>query len=41
VTDAESGATNRAWRRFIWLNYGSGLVVTMILILHLTLSSGS
>ena len=41
VTDAESGATNRAWRRFIWLNYGSGFVVTMILILHLTLSPGS
>ncbi|WP_053351298.1 prenyltransferase [Leucobacter musarum] len=33
ISDADSGRTNRAWRRFIWLNYGSGALVTMILIL--------
>jgi len=33
VTDETSGATNPAWRRFIWLNYGCGFAVTMILIL--------
>lgn len=33
VTDADSGRTNRAWRRFIWLNYASGALVTMILII--------
>ena len=32
VSDADSGRTNRAWRRFIWLNYGSGAIVTMIFI---------
>ena len=32
VSDADSGRTNRAWRRFIWLNYASGAAVTMILI---------
>lgn len=39
VTDAESGRTNRAWRRFIWLNYASGFLVTMIFILHWSLVS--
>ncbi|WP_336660318.1 prenyltransferase [Leucobacter sp. USHLN153] len=33
ASDADSGRTNRAWRRFIWLNYGCGALVTMILIL--------
>lgn len=33
VTDETSAETNRAWRRFIWLNYGSGFAVTLILIL--------
>lgn len=37
VTDASSAATNRSWRRFIWLNYGSGFVVTMVLIAAVTL----
>lgn len=32
VSDADAAGTNRAWRRFIWLNYGSGFVVTMVLI---------
>lgn len=33
VTDAASGDTNRAWKRFIWLNYLSGFLATLILIL--------
>ena len=36
VTDAGSGRTNRAWRRFIWLNYVSGFLVTLLLILAWT-----
>ncbi|MFC5339074.1 prenyltransferase [Leucobacter denitrificans] len=34
VTDEGSGSTNRAWRRFIVLNYFSGFLVTMLLILE-------
>ncbi|MGF2950179.1 prenyltransferase [Microbacterium alcoholitolerans] len=33
VTDANATKTNISWRRFIWLNYASGFVITMILIL--------
>jgi 4-hydroxybenzoate polyprenyltransferase len=33
VTDETSASTNRAWRRFIALNYFSGFLATMILIL--------
>jgi 4-hydroxybenzoate polyprenyltransferase len=33
VTDERSGDTNRAWRRFIALNYFAGFLATMILIL--------
>lgn len=33
VTDETAADTNRAWRRFIWLNYGAGFAVTLILIL--------
>lgn len=33
VTDESAAQTNRAWRRFIWLNYVSGFLVTLILIL--------
>ena len=33
ITDAEAAQTNGAWRRFIWLNYGSGFFLTLILIL--------
>lgn len=39
VTDARSGATNRAWRRFIVLNYLSGFLVTLIMILFWSLTS--
>lgn len=33
VTDDTSTGTNRAWRRFIFLNYFAGFLATMILIL--------
>ncbi|MEU4015332.1 prenyltransferase [Microbacterium sp. NPDC028030] len=33
VTDETSASTNRAWRRFIALNYVAGFLATMILIL--------
>ncbi len=33
VTDDTSAGTNRAWRRFIFLNYFAGFLATMILIL--------
>lgn len=32
VSDQDSGQTNLAWRRFIWLNMFAGFVVTMTLI---------
>lgn len=32
ATDRTSGSTNRAWRRFIWLNLLAGFVVTLVLI---------
>lgn len=32
VSDEDSEAANAGWRRFLWLNYASGFVVTMILI---------
>ena len=32
VTDAKSAQSNRGWRRFIWINYGVGFLVTMLLI---------
>jgi 4-hydroxybenzoate polyprenyltransferase len=36
VTDETSASTNRAWRRFIVLNYFAGFLATMILILAWT-----
>lgn len=32
VTDKSSAATNRGWKRFIWLNLVAGAVVTMTII---------
>jgi 4-hydroxybenzoate polyprenyltransferase len=34
VTDKNSADTNRGWKRFLWLNYLSGAVVTMVIIFH-------
>jgi 4-hydroxybenzoate polyprenyltransferase len=35
ITDKTSGQANKAWRRFIWLNYFVGAVVTISLILSI------
>ena len=32
VADADSAAANRGWKRFLWVNYASGFVVTMLCI---------
>ena len=32
ITDAEAERANRGWRRFLWFNFASGFVVTMLLI---------
>ncbi|WP_417234222.1 prenyltransferase [Arthrobacter sp.] len=32
VDDAGSGVANRGWRRFLWLNYATGFLVTLLLI---------
>lgn len=32
ITDATSGQANRGWRTFLWLNYLTGFLVTMLLI---------
>jgi 4-hydroxybenzoate polyprenyltransferase len=34
VTTATSASTNRAWRRFIWLNLVTGFVVTIVIIVN-------
>ncbi len=34
VSDADSGAANRGWRHFLWINYACGFVVTMLLIVY-------
>lgn len=39
VADEDADRTNRAWRRFIWLNYASGFLVTLILILTWSVSA--
>ncbi|WP_413317778.1 prenyltransferase [Agrococcus sp. 1P02AA] len=32
VGDADSAEANRGWRRFLWVNYGCGFLVTMLCI---------
>nr|WP_217499253.1 prenyltransferase [Leifsonia sp. C5G2] len=32
VADEDAAAANRGWRRFLWINYACGFVVTMLLI---------
>lgn len=32
VSDEDAAAANRGWRRFLWINYACGFVVTMLLI---------
>ena len=36
ITDATSGAANLGWKRFLWLNYILGFIVTIVLILSYT-----
>lgn len=33
ITDRTSDKANKAWRRFIWLNYGVGTIITLLLII--------
>ncbi|TXN27748.1 prenyltransferase [Lacisediminihabitans profunda] len=32
ITDADAGRANRGWKRFLWLNFVTGFLVTMLLI---------
>ncbi|MBC7725166.1 MAG: prenyltransferase [Burkholderiaceae bacterium] len=32
ITDEQAGTANRGWKRFLWLNFFSGFVVTMLMI---------
>ena len=34
VSDAESERSNRGWKRFLWINYSVGFLVTMLLIAY-------
>jgi 4-hydroxybenzoate polyprenyltransferase len=38
VTDAAAGTANRGWKRFLWLNYVTGFLVTLLLIWFWTTS---
>lgn len=35
VSDEDSGRANRGWKRFIWINYLVGFLVTVLLIVYL------
>lgn len=41
ITDADSGRSNKGWRRFIWLNLLAGAVVTIVLVAHSLARSGT
>jgi 4-hydroxybenzoate polyprenyltransferase len=34
ISDQESEEANRGWKRFIWINYSVGFLVTMLLIVY-------
>ncbi len=34
VTDTTSGSTNKGWKRFLWLNYFSGALVTLVILIQ-------
>jgi 4-hydroxybenzoate polyprenyltransferase len=34
ITNKTSASANKGWRRFLWLNYASGAVVTMVIIVQ-------
>jgi 4-hydroxybenzoate polyprenyltransferase len=35
VDESTSGGVNRAWKRFLWLNYIAGFVITMVILIPL------
>ena len=37
ITDSQAETANRGWRRFLWVNFVSGFVVTMLLIVWVLL----
>jgi 4-hydroxybenzoate polyprenyltransferase len=37
VTDETAASSNKAWKRFLWLNYVAGFVVTMVILVQLYL----
>lgn len=37
VTEADAASANRGWRRFLWLNFVTGFLVTMLLIAYVLL----
>jgi len=39
VTEADAASANRGWRRFLWLNFVTGFLVTMLLIAYVLLRS--
>lgn len=40
ISDEDSGRSNRGWRRFLWINYAVGFVVTLLLIAFAVGSGG-
>jgi 4-hydroxybenzoate polyprenyltransferase len=40
ITDADSERANRGWKRFLWLNFVTGFLVTMLLIYYAVDSAG-
>lgn len=38
VTDQTSGGVNKAWKRFLWINYVCGFLLTMLIIAELSLA---
>ncbi|MFP7834682.1 prenyltransferase [Marisediminicola sp. LYQ134] len=39
ISDAEAESANRGWKRFLWFNFASGFVVTMLLIVYVLTNS--
>ena len=40
VTDEDAAAANRGWRRFLWINFVTGFLVTLLLIGYVVLGGG-
>jgi 4-hydroxybenzoate polyprenyltransferase len=38
VSDKTSAGTNKAWKRFLWLNYIAGFVITMVILISIFLN---